>query len=309
MFVVCINLDRATERWERIRREVGNIGVDPAVVVRIPAVDGHKLSEAELRDALSPLSQWEFRRDATMACDELRIYDRILHGFRIDGGPHHRRILIHNPGAVGCTLSHRRAWQRLLDTPNVDAMVVLEDDACLDERLGPLLRRDPDGPLEPLFVAADRRRPGVPRWDLMILGYENHVLRGRKRRPVLWTNAGLAVCAPDATHVGSHAYAVTREGARRLLRWSLPIEIHVDYLLSELSMMNLVRGLLVQPSLSRQCNATLERGILHPGILHVNYKRYLPVVTVAQALGAALFVALGCAVILAWALVRSRRSL
>ena len=42
------------------------------------------------------------------------------------------------PGAIGCFLSHRRAWQRLVDT-GVDAALICEDDIELTEDLGRLI--------------------------------------------------------------------------------------------------------------------------------------------------------------------------
>lgn len=93
MIVHVINLDRKTDRMERMRLVLNGLGL---AFERVAGIDGRQLPDAEL-------DRWSTRN--------------------ADG----RRIL--SAGEIGCLLSHREAWRRIaaIGTPGI----VVEDDIHL----------------------------------------------------------------------------------------------------------------------------------------------------------------------------------
>jgi glycosyl transferase, family 25 len=94
-----INLDRATERYAFIERQLRNLGI---TFTRISAIDGNALTLP-----IPEVSEWSHK---------------LLHGRYI------------SPSEVGCYLSHIKAIDLFLAT-NLDYCLILEDDAVLDKDL------------------------------------------------------------------------------------------------------------------------------------------------------------------------------
>ncbi|HMN04895.1 MAG TPA: glycosyltransferase family 25 protein [Flavobacteriales bacterium] len=139
---------------------------------------------------------------------------------------------------IGCNLSHRQAYQQVA-ARELKSALILEDDAM------PL-----PGPLAQLAAAMDELPPD---WDLLYLG-----TRGHRRAPWyfglklhLWlpvarllfprkyklrfAEAARLYMRPYSAHLdragyhqGTHAYAVSRKGARILEANSLPITAPAD---------------------------------------------------------------------------------
>ena len=89
--IICVNLDRSTERWVSIQRQASQLGL---VVERFSAVDGSKLNPLPF-----PIAA----------------------------------------GAVGCFLSHRGIWERIMQGSD-EYVLVLEDDALLSSDLPAFLQ-------------------------------------------------------------------------------------------------------------------------------------------------------------------------
>ncbi|AVJ55208.1 glycosyl transferase [Idiomarina sp. OT37-5b] len=92
--VYVINLDRSRERLQHASQQLHSIGVD---FTRIAAIDGRQLSDAEID----------------------RVYDSERNRQRFYASL--------TRGEIACYMSHRKAWQQLLDSP-AQAAVILEDD-------------------------------------------------------------------------------------------------------------------------------------------------------------------------------------
>lgn len=172
--------------------------------------------------------------------------------------------------ALACTLSHRRAWQRFLDVADdYDAAFVIEDDVCFRPQFRSVLCED----LTPLFKQPER-------WDLLLLGYTDlpRAMIGPARRRVhpLGRSAGLELCPADLHHFGAHAYLVHPASARRLLKWSLPAEMHVDLWFATLGELGLLRVYLWPRSLASQCRGRQNASIPHFNLWFLNYKMVLP---------------------------------
>lgn len=263
MRIVCINLDRAPERWETMRRAFHDIGVDPdRYVERLSAVDGSNLTPADLVPFTTP-------------------HVRLNLQFPHIGCESH---LLSTIEAVACTLSHVRAWRDFLATEE-SHLVVFEDDAVPDARLGPFLRGE-DGPLNAL-----RRQPPRVAWDVLFLGhipmgFWDHV-RWRFQRPTVHLGDGLGLCDASMSIYGSHAYMVSRRGAKKLLRHAFPAEVHVDMFMIATHETGRCRAFFMVPSLAHQGGG--GNFIPHPRH-HLNYKMKLPDVSIRLVVIVALLV-------------------
>lgn len=97
-----INLDRATDRMDHMRRAIANLGID---VERVSAVDGKKLSPEHLKELQTPV------HDISKI-----ICPRTL-----------------TSGEVGAFLSHQECWKRLVNSDQKWALI-LEDDLAFSPR-------------------------------------------------------------------------------------------------------------------------------------------------------------------------------
>jgi len=115
-------------------------------------------------------------------------------------------------GALGCLLSHRKAWQMLLDS-KADMALVLEDDAMLS----------PDTPM-----ILDRIKRLKGRFDIISL-------ERRLSRPLV--DIAQLSEAHRLTHTqfnnsGATGYVITKKAAQRLLDLSIPAIYEVDTLMN-----------------------------------------------------------------------------
>ena len=104
--VLVINLERSPERLAGIKSQLDALGIG---FERIEAVDGKKLSNEEIERAAPA---------------------------RIVSRTYHRTL---SRGEVACGLSHRRAWQKIVDD-RLDFAIVLEDDAGILENFVDVIR-------------------------------------------------------------------------------------------------------------------------------------------------------------------------
>lgn len=100
-----INLDRSPDRWQRMADRLNSIG---AAFERVPAVDGRLLSDTEISDVHKPVAG-----AAAMTPEE-----------------------------VGCFLSHRKCWERIVSGPDAYGCV-FEDDMLISKQAALFLGEDP----------------------------------------------------------------------------------------------------------------------------------------------------------------------
>ena len=176
IFVIAFASDKM--RRDRMTRRLDALGLAFSF---IDAIDGRALPEAERLAKEDPA--------------------------RADWIGHHLR-----PGALGCLLSHRQAWQALLDS-GAELGLVLEDDAVLDAALPAVLDR--------LSQLADRL-------DLVNL----HHFSGRPQEPVLPLTDQHSLTLTRYNEIGAEACLVSATAARQLLARSLPARFEVDLLIN-----------------------------------------------------------------------------
>ena len=192
--IVCISLDRTPERWYRFQKDAARAGID---VTRLSAVDARTF-DATTHPAVS-----------VGTANNIKSATRRSH-YEIDSA-----------GAVGCSLSHFRAWRSLLDS-GAPAMVIFEDDTRVPpdfrQRLTQLLHDLP------------------PKWDIVQFYNTRY-------------NGGVFGCQPDPTRqpwstceniMGAFAYMISPSGAQKMLKDAFPIELHVDAYMAYMCRLNRV---------------------------------------------------------------------
>lgn len=176
--VYVINMDRSRDRWAA--------NWEGREVTRVPAVDGRALDVRSMRDTVAP---------ATRA--------RVCFGRSRES-----KYDINRPEAVGCYLSHRKAWQRALDDGRSLALV-FEDDVRIS-----------DADLRRALATARARFAARPELDVLLFDPWD-VSRDRTGR--------------ITDYAGMYAYAVSNAGARRALEATRIVDGAVDRALGALS--------------------------------------------------------------------------
>lgn len=152
-----------------------------------------------------------------------------------------KRIDNMTPSKIGCALSKNMVYKDILKN-NFQNALILEDDVLFDvekyERLKRSLAEVPDN------------------WDLLFLGYWSHTnpvpLKEKIKMSVLINLSKLLIkydtndiynryprhysdhLDKSGRHFGSHAYAVSNEGAKKILKYSDPVTQFGDNILGEL---------------------------------------------------------------------------
>jgi glycosyl transferase family 25 len=128
---------------------------------------------------------------------------------------HSRESLRHlgrelTPGEIGCSLSHLALYRKLVDE-GWDEVVILEDDAMVNQEFVDVLRRREVLPADWELVLLYHGRPQISRWGVRSLGPSRCV-----------KFAGLAW--------GTVGYLLRRSGAIKLLAHGYPVRVTADQL-------------------------------------------------------------------------------
>jgi glycosyl transferase, family 25 len=205
-----INLDRSPERLAFFSAQAERCGL---VFERLSAVDGRVLSEEQRRAAVA--ERFEFQPL--------------------------------NAGEIGLFMSHRRAWQRIVDSGQAYG-AVFEDDAVLSMALPAVLAGlERVAPAGDVFKLETTGRTVVLDNEVVSLAEGGHGLQ----RLRTW-------------HGGTAAYAVSQAGAQRLLAGTAPLADPVDQVMFN-PMSRLSSSLLIYqhvPALAMQKNIleTVDEG-------------------------------------------------
>ncbi|ATU90922.1 glycosyltransferase family 25 protein [Phyllobacterium zundukense] len=175
-----IHLKRATKRGEHVRRLIGRLPVNAEIIDAVDALD--------MRDG-----------------DIDAVYARSLHS---PFYPFKLRV-----SEVACFLSHRKAWQTIVDR-NLDAGLVIEDDVDVDDAAFAVQLSQAIAVLQP----ADYIR--FPRWP-----------RGEKGPEIAREGAG-SIIEPELPGLGMQAQLVGRDAAIALLaateRFDRPVDTTIQ---------------------------------------------------------------------------------
>jgi len=191
--IVVISLDRRPDRWTAFEHRAHAAGIHRKIQ-RLPAVDS-KTFVAHEHPAISLLTAHNIKNGVRRSHHE------------IDRG-----------GAVGCSLSHFKAWE-FLNSSAAPAIIIFEDDSPIPvdfkERLAELLEELPKD------------------WD-MVTFYNTTYEGGVTGCSLIPSERPWSSCT---SLMGAHAYMLSRRGAQRLLAKAYPIEMHVDAYLAFMARM------------------------------------------------------------------------
>ncbi len=173
--IYVINLDEDTERYQATLSQLTGMGLD---CERVSAIKGSELSPQDRQDLYSEAKNQQ---------------------------DYHKGL---GPGELGCYLSHRETWKRIVSL-KLDFAIVLEDDVGID----PLL-------VQAIAVIADLKN-----WDYIKL------TGPRQRRRVvekLAIDETFCISRYDKVPVSALGQAISYRGAQMLLANSLPIARPID---------------------------------------------------------------------------------
>lgn len=190
--IYVINLDSSKDRLESIKKQLDKQKLN---FTRIPAINGKQLTEKEIEKNCTQFAQ--------MFCP--------------------RNI-------IGCAMSHKAVWQRIIDNGD-DYAIVLEDDCKLvknfKHKLNHCLKE---------LMSFD------PKWDFLYLGYfgpakcKNETIMNSLQRLILHKiNKECNKKYFDLKHVfipvspvGFHSYIISNKCAKELLKRMEKINYHID---------------------------------------------------------------------------------
>ncbi|MYB34298.1 MAG: glycosyltransferase family 25 protein [Gammaproteobacteria bacterium] len=183
-----INLETSTERRLHMQEQMAALGLDYRI---FPAVNGDLLTQDEI--------------------DEIYSADTALS----------RRGRHLSPGEIGCAFSHIRLYQEILDN-DIEAMVILEDDALVDKMV---------------LLPIEEYRDFPKDWDIVFLGYN---IRARSLNMVQEFHGKVSLKQPKGLgHIRfTRGYIVSFEGARKLLRLTRNLHRPIDHYTGKYRLLN-----------------------------------------------------------------------
>jgi len=184
--IVVISLDRRQDRWSGFLHRATEAGLY-GKVQRLSAVDAKEFVAHEHPD-ITLLTAHNIKNKVRRSHHE------------IDRG-----------GAVGCSLSHFKAWNYLKNS-SAPAIIIFEDDSPVPV--------DFKAKMEKLLADL----PAAGDWD-MITFYNTPYDGGLTGCTAIPAKRPWSSCT---SLMGAHAYMLSRRGAERLLAKAYPIEMHVD---------------------------------------------------------------------------------
>lgn len=202
-----INLDSSIDRWHSIEERLSSLNIS---VKRLSAVDGRQKSDSEIASILYPM-EYEYRY----------LFPRLL-----------------SKAEVGCFLSHRKCWQKLVESDE-DWALVMEDDLIISDRAQ--------------FYMKDLS--WLPS-DIKICQLSTHEINWRlwiKKETIKLSNNDEIIQPMDKAH-GTQCYVISREAAVSALKYSERLLAPVDdFLFSPYFEMNKLYGTYrIQPTVVTQ---------------------------------------------------------
>ncbi|WP_417440088.1 glycosyltransferase family 25 protein [Idiomarina abyssalis] len=181
--IFLINLDRSPHRLQDANKSIAELGLK---FERISAVDGRTLSNSEISAVYShELNSRYYHYDLTL-------------------------------GEIACYMSHRKAWQTLLESEHA-AAIILEDDIVLDPQFAQLQK--------PIADLADSP---FSDWDVIKL---TQPFKHKESR-LLKTIGEFQLVDYDKPPMGGCGYLISRQGAKKLLSRELffrPVDVDLQW--------------------------------------------------------------------------------
>lgn len=181
-----INLDSSTDRMNRVSKRLDELNIP---FERISAVNGQTLSDEFISQITYPYNHFESR---------VR-FPRTL-----------------TKGEIGCFLSHRKCWEKLLESDEQWALI-MEDDILISD-------------LAPKFMLSTDWIP--PEVKVVQLSWSLQIQKGRIREEVIPIDNIVDLVAPLYPEpLGCQCYIISREFAKAALSLSEKLEAPVDVII------------------------------------------------------------------------------
>ncbi|WP_243975788.1 glycosyltransferase family 25 protein [Vibrio natriegens] len=175
--------------------------INPKIYVINLKRDKHKLTAIE-----SQLNKLKLNYEIIEAFDGATLSESSLETLTDQGGS--RSVIGRSltKGEVGCALSHRKIYEKLLESDNKYA-IILEDDVIISSKINQLF-------------SCDNNLPS--KLDVLLLGYYNNPNTEKQSASSFWKyikiGSSFKCLRLIENAYGTHGYLITREGARKLLR-------------------------------------------------------------------------------------------
>lgn len=250
-------MDPARQMSRRARRGAdrawSEVGIGPrecvvtvkALVIHVSRASGRRLQVERLRRSL-PLAV-----EVIDAVDGLRLSDADIRRVVVSGLHRPRYPFVLSRTEAACFLSHRKAWQAILDD-GLDAGLVIEDDAAI---------------VAPEFAAV----LGAAVAGLELDEFVRFPHRERNESgPVVRLRGPARFLEPRLPALGMVMQLVGREAARKLLDASRTFDRPVDSFV-QMHWLHTARVLTVRPIVIREICGKLGGSMIHPphtGIAH-----------------------------------------
>lgn len=164
-----------------------------------------------------------------------------------------------NTGEIACSLSHRMIYQAMLDN-NWQRVLILEDDVVPDYTILPMLAnclKELPADWELFYLGYLKNEKATFGKKLKVFWYKIMAMFGMSRMPVSMLSNVLpkpfSSCLMKAGfHDCTHAYAISREGAKKLLEAQTPVQFRADNLLSALVLKRKLNAFISKSNLFNQ---------------------------------------------------------
>lgn len=185
-----INLDTSKDRLDAIKQQLSKQNIQ---FTRIPAINGKKLTQEEIRLNCTPFAQ--------MFCP--------------------RNI-------IGCAMSHKKVWQKIID--NNDRYAIVFEDDCkiaknfkkkLNRCLNELFENDKDWDF--LYLGYF----GPAKKNDSFMNYVHDIILNKIQDKNGFNKKLKNIFVPQSP-VGFHSYIISNKCAKRLLKYMNKINYHVD---------------------------------------------------------------------------------
>ena len=197
-----INLDRRPDRDQNIQQLFQQFNIQN-ISEKISAVDGSMLNLDNISQNIISEKGISDAKDKT----------------KITGIPL-------TPGGIGCALSHRSAWQKIIDE-NLDTVLILEDDISID--------KDFHSKLNTYMIQA---KPLL--YDVLFIGYHPASIK------YILPNSTSSIFVRSSRTYGLFGYVVSKKGAKKLLN-IFPIDLQIDTTMSNAIELHNLDMYLVKP--------------------------------------------------------------
>jgi GR25 family glycosyltransferase involved in LPS biosynthesis len=229
--VSAINLERDTERWDKLLKDFQQKNVPMDRVHRINAVHGKALSSEQLRSSASLKAR--------------------LFGTR---------------GTIGCYMSHRLVWNKVMPEDSPFSRLSRKDDAAVSQ--------DFCERAEAMVKELDENPEARDAWDALLLGGLGCINPNQRYGPYHIAAFCTGGSRPPPRRVtehchvpkrphGTHAHVLSKRGAANLLTLAPRITYHVDVVMWGLKGLNL---LICDPLLAFQDDSPSTVGAITSGI-------------------------------------------